>query len=63
MLLVFAVIMSMFYNMHKFTGFGAFSGAVVVYLHWLLSRRAFAAVAIFGVLGTLSSSFKKRTFI
>lgn len=52
--------MSIFYTRNKFTTVGAVTGVAVVYAHWLLSVKAFAAVLSFGVLGTLSSSFKKR---
>ena len=52
--------MSVFYTRNKFTTAGAIVGVAVVYAHWLLSVKAFAAVLSFGILGTLSSSFKKR---
>lgn len=52
--------MSIFYTRSKFTTAGAVTGVAVIYAHWFLSFKAFTAVLLFGILGTLSSSFKKR---
>ena len=56
----FCCLISVFYTRRKFTGPAAVVGVLVVFLHYLASRRAFGACVLFGVLGTLSSSYKKR---
>ncbi|CAL6038476.1 Transmembrane_domain-containing protein [Hexamita inflata] len=58
--LLFCCIMSVFYVKRKFTPAGAVTGVLIIFAHFLLSISAFQAVLAFGVLGTLSSSFKKR---
>lgn len=58
--IVMCWVMSIFYTRNKFTAAGAVIGVVIIYAHWFLSLKAFAAVLLFGILGTLSSSFKKH---
>ena len=52
--------MSIFYMSNKFTANGAVCGVLVIYFHYLLNIKCFVAVLAFGLLGTLTSSIKKK---
>ena len=52
--------MSFLYYKRIFTMWGSLLSVLVIFAHFLVSKKAFLALVTFGLLGTLSSSVKKR---